>query len=228
MSIYTISRYFKFGDGEKYQSRICINFPGKLGNKNIRTEADIVDADILLLFSKDSMKKAGMSVNFMTDTITFQGQELHLTVTKSSRYISPITRDMHALQVCDTLIHVMLSTKSSSMTKKDMAAKLHCQFAHAPVECVISLLKKAGDPWNNDSDLFSELKTHADNCDTCARYRKAPPQPIVGLPLATRFLECVSFDLKFILSTIIIHFIDQATRLSAAAIKIQKPSLLLS
>ena len=80
-----------------------------------------------------------------------------------------------------------------------------------------SVFKKAGDPWNNDSDLFTELKAHADNCDTCALYREAPPQPVVGLPLATRFLECVSFDLKFIRSKIIIHFIDQATRLSAAA-----------
>ena len=135
---FTPSRYFKFGDGEKYRSRIGINFPGKLGNKNIRIEADI-DADIPLLFSKDSMKKAGMSVNFMTDTITFQGQQLSLTVTKSGHYIFSITREMHALQVCDTLIHVMMSTKSSIMTKKDMAAKLHCKFAHAPVERVISL-----------------------------------------------------------------------------------------
>ena len=86
------SRYFKFGDGEKYQSHICINFPGKLGNKNIRIEADIVDADIPLLFSKDSMKKAGMSVNFMTDTITFQRQELPLTVTKSGQYYSHYSR----------------------------------------------------------------------------------------------------------------------------------------
>ena len=46
------SRYIKFGDGEKYQSRICVNFPGKLGNENIRIEADIVDEDIHYSFQK--------------------------------------------------------------------------------------------------------------------------------------------------------------------------------
>ena len=45
--------------------------------------------------------------------------------------------------------------------------------------------------------------------------RKPPLLPAVGLPLATNFLQCASFDLKFIDSKIIIHFIDQATQLPA-------------
>ena len=31
----------------------------------------------------------------------------------------------------------------------------------------------------------------------CKRYKKVPPRPVVGFPLATMFNECVAMDLKF-------------------------------
>ena len=40
--------------------------------------------------------------------------------------------------------------------------------------------------------------------------QKTPPQPIVGLPLATKFKECVAMDLKFYKGKILLHFIDHS------------------
>ena len=210
-------RFFKFGDGVKYRSIVQVNFPGKIGRKNVRIEADIVDADVPLLFSKDSMKKAGMTVNFMMDNLIFQGQILPLTVSQSGHYILPITEAMQALHDPQTKSNITFSTQSGELSKGDIARKLHRQFAHAPSHRVVRLLKNSGDPWENDKDLHTEVETYTYNCDTCARYRRPPPRPVVGLPLASKFLECVSFDLIFINEKTIIHFIDQATRLSAAS-----------
>ena len=40
--------------------------------------------------------------------------------------------------------------------------------------------------------------------------QKTPPQPIVGLPLATKFKECVAMDLKFYKGKILLHIVDHS------------------
>ena len=82
-------------------------------------------------------------------------------------------------------MRITLSTQSSQLTKKEIANKLHRQFAHASAERIIKLPKKAGGSWNSDTDLHTELQKLSNSCDTCAKYRKPPPRPVLGLPLAT-------------------------------------------
>ena len=170
------NRYFKFGDGKKFKSNIQVNFPGKLGSKNIRIEADVINADIPLLFSKDSMKKAGMCINFKTDTVKFQDQELPLTVTKSGHYVIPVSQSARIIQniARDKYSNVTLTMQSLNLSKNQIATKLHQQFAHAPAERVIKLLKQSGQPWDQDKELHQELQKLSNQCDTCARYRKPP------------------------------------------------------
>ena len=93
--------------------------------------------------------------------------------------------------------------------------KLYCQFAHAPADRLICLVKSAGSLWANDQDLKGQLKSTVTNCQTCKLYKKPPRKPAVGLPLAT-FQETAAMDLKFYPSKTILHMIDHATRLSAA------------
>ena len=58
------------------------------------------------------------------------------------------------------------------------------------------------------------------DCEVCQEYRKAPLRPAVGLPLADKFNEVVCMDLKEYHhnSIWILHFIDAATRYSAAVL----------
>ena len=69
-----------------------LSFPAVIGKFTITIEADIVDADIPLLFSKDSLKKAGMAIDFLYDTAFFLDQCLPLLVTTSGHHILPITK----------------------------------------------------------------------------------------------------------------------------------------
>ena len=64
--------------------------------------------------------------------------------------------------------------------------------------------------------LKEELKKVTEECATCQVYQKAPPKPVVGLPMATKFQETVAMDLKFYENKIILHLIDMCTRLSSA------------
>jgi len=83
---------------------------------------------------------------------------------------------------------------------------------------LICLLNSAGDPWVNDNELKDVIHKISNDCQTCKLYRKTPPRPVVGLPMATKFLECVAMDLKFYNGKILLHLVDHATRLSASTI----------
>ena len=61
------SKRFKFGGGEKMRSKETIEFPSILAGKSIMIRPDVVDSDISLLLSKDSMKKAKIKLDLEND-----------------------------------------------------------------------------------------------------------------------------------------------------------------
>ena len=79
----------------------------------------------------------------------------------------------------------------------------------------MKLVKLAG---KDDPELCSEIEKVSINCKVCQEYRRPPPRPVVGLPMATVFNECVAMDLKWFGNVQLLHLIDHATRLSACAI----------
>ena len=52
--------------------------PAVIGTRLITIEVDVVNTDIPLLFSRNSLKKAGMSIDFEKDTVSFLEQECYL------------------------------------------------------------------------------------------------------------------------------------------------------
>ena len=71
------------------------------------------------------------------------------------------------------------------------------------------MLSLAGDPWQSDEEPKKLIKKVSDECAICKIYRKTPQRPIVGLPMATSFQECIAMDLKFYKGRILLHLIDQ-------------------
>ena len=207
-------RVFKFGDGKRFPSEGIVIFPAVIGNSSIMIEADIVDAEVPLLFSKDSLKKAGMAIDFKFDTVDFLNQCLPLSVTSSGHYILPITKYSLMLNCSSKPVNMVLTAEYSTKSKKEIAWKLHRQFAHAPTERIIKLLKSAKEPWNEDKDLFDALQSVFKECETCNKYQTALPRPVVGLPMASKFKETVAMDIKTYDGKYIL--IDHATRLSTA------------
>ena len=57
------------------------------------------------------------------------------------------------------------------------------------------------------------------SCDTCIRFARGPPRPVVGLSKAKDFNEIISLDLHEINSGLYyFHMIDEFTRYSIAVI----------
>ena len=217
---------FKFGDGNKVCSQHLVKFLSLIGQKEVFIETDVVNKDIPLLLSKTSMKNANTELNFRDDTVTMLDQKVDLNVTRSGHYTISIGRNK---QIIDKLkrnekVNITLLA-SKDMSYKDMAIKLHRQFGHRSAGTIIKLLKAAG---KDDMELKNEIIKITKKCDICKVYKKVSPRPVVGLPIATVFNECVAMDLKKYGDVHLLHLIDHATRLSACSvIRTKSPSVII-
>ena len=95
-----------------------------------------------------------------------------------------------------------------------MAEKLHKQFGHPSFQKLISLVKNAG---VDNRNLEEALEKYSNNCDTCKKFSRPKPRPVVSLPMATKFNETVSMDLKSYRDGYFLVMVDLATRFCAAA-----------
>ena len=55
---------FKLGDGQKIESMKKMKIPARIGSKDVKIETDVVNTNIPLLLSKESMTKANTEINF--------------------------------------------------------------------------------------------------------------------------------------------------------------------
>ena len=191
---------YRFGDGRKITAIENVTFPANIGGENINIQTDVLDSDIPLLFSRSSMKKAGMKINFQNDTISAFGKSIPLVTTSSGHYAIPLTPAKQVInnieRESDSSITLTL-TNVNEKSNQAIALKLHRQFVHPSSDKLIRLINNAGQPWCNNTDLKNEIKNVTENCKTCQVYCKAPPRPVVGLPMAANFQETVAMDLKF-------------------------------
>ena len=216
------SSIYRFGDGEKIQAHQAVKIPAHIGHKALFISVDIIQKDIPLLLSKSFMKQSNMILDFTNDTLSAFGQLIPLTTTMSGHYTLPINKPKQLIMnLSHTTSQITLSLRSK-LSNRDIARKLHRQFAHPSKEKLMELISRAGNPWNSNDELKSEIESITSNCETCQKYKKSPPRPVVGLPMATQFLETVAMDLKFYRGTIILHLIDVCTRLSAAIVVANK------
>ena len=219
---------FRFGDGNKVESSQTVTIPATLGSRDITISTDVIDKDIPLLLSKRAMKDVGMNLNFERDTVTVFGEDIKLRCTTSGHYSLPLTIHCQALDDNKPVSENILSC-TNLVDKPTIALKLHRQFAHPPARRILKLMDLSGDPWQNDEELKEALRVVSETCETCRNFKKPPPRPVVGLPLATTFLECVGMDLKFYLGNILLHCVDHVTRLSMSVrISSKHPHVILT
>ena len=125
----------------------------------------------------------------------------------------------------NNVIHTVLQSASSAMDAKKLAIKLHKQFAHPSSSRLTKLINSAGEPWSSNEALKEAIKHVNSNCEV---FKKPPSRPVVGLPMATRFLECVSMDLKYYRGHLLLHMIDNVTRQSfSGIIRSKKPEVII-
>ena len=209
---------FRFGDGDIVESSEIARIPITLGSNKVFLDMDIVDKDIPLLLSMKSMKKCRAKLDMEHDVVEMFGEKIQLICTTTGHYAVPITSQRNVLNSIENKpnMKVILLSTNPNQDRKNMAKKIHRQFAHPPPERLIKLIDKSD--LANDLELKEQIHKVSQSCDVCLRYKRPPPRPCVGLPLAYTFNECLALDIKFYKGTPILHMIDVCTRFSLSSI----------
>ena len=209
-------KVFKFGGGTRLKSKGEYEIPICLVGKNVTVKTDVVDSDIPLLFSRDTMKKACVKMDLENDTAVIMGKEVALNLTSSGHYCLPVDKTV-TVSVNSVTLQEMTSEK-----RKSTLLKLHRQFAHPPKQRMVALLKDAA-VWEEKYD--DELSEIGQNCEICKVYAKTPPRPVVAMPMAREFNEKLAMDLKLYNGRWILHMIDMWSRYTVSVfISRKKPS----
>ena len=125
------------------------------------------------------------------------GQPVKEETTSGGHYcisLLPEFGDSHSdcsqhLQMSDVVL--LLDSHENEKDCKKESIKLHKQFRHVSYEHLKSSLKSAG---VSDQNTFEMLEQICKECNTCLLFKKPPPCPGVGLPLASDFNETVAMD----------------------------------
>ena len=225
---------FKFGDVNSpvYPSPTRYNLPVTIGTTSGYIWTDIVDCEIPMLLSKDTLKRNEASLDFVNDVLVMNNEHIKLQNTSNGHYCIPVTTKSITLVAevdqpsvnpsCRTdtvLINHKDLISANTNQKRTIAQKLHQQFGH-PVDYE-KLKALCSDAGIHDRELSKAIEEVTESCTTCNRFRKAKLKPVVSLPMANDFNEVLAMDLKFITVAkqhIILHMIDIFTRYSAGAL----------
>ena len=131
-------------------------------------ETHVVEADVLLLLSKEARKKANAFINFENDTISILRETQKLFLTTSGHYALPIGFQ------CGQFLSELGENQATEPVfiteefcdKNKIATKLHTcrQFSHPRAERLINLLKSSG---NTNETLFQAIKELDISCEIC-------------------------------------------------------------
>ena len=114
---------FRFGDGQIQNSIKKVKIPVTLVGKKVFIMTDVVDSGLPLLFSKPSMKKAGVKLDLENDTAIILGKTVKLNCTSSGHYCIPLYDERK-------IEEAMFTFEGNEKELKRKVGKLHHQFGH--------------------------------------------------------------------------------------------------
>ena len=207
--------HFKFGDGKPVTSEIVKVIPINMCGQDMLIKANLVENNVPLLISNQSLKSAKAKINFVQDTIEIDGNTQKLISTSSGHYGIP-------LKGCRNGFKLSLDTEDEQqifLSKKEdpesLALHIHKYFAHASASKLKEFVKNTNH--SKKEDICKALDII--ECDVCKKYKREAPKLKTCLPMADRFNQTVALDLKFLEGNeIILHVIDLLTRFSTAII----------
>ncbi|CAG2196706.1 unnamed protein product [Mytilus edulis] len=193
----TSSRAFKFGDGKVVNSFMRATVPAQIGSINCKIETEIVKADIPLLLSKASLKKAGTVLDLKNDRAIMFNKPVELEFTSSGHYCVNIVKTKPEIKNLPVNVEenvLYITDGMSTAEKRKTLVKVHKQFGHATFNRLSKLLNKAG---MNNANTLELLRSVCENCDICMTNKRPSSKPVCreynenkkGSEFVKKFLE---------------------------------------
>ena len=130
---------FRFGDGKEALAEKTMMIPVFIGNSKYMIESEIVDNEIPLLLSRNSMKTANMILNLKDDTARIGNKVIDLACTNTWHYCLPLTKFL--LRDDIKVYNIILNTSNLEEEKRSKALKRHRQFSQTTKERLIKLVR---------------------------------------------------------------------------------------
>ena len=216
------NRMFKFGGGEKRQSKGVVTFPCHLAGKNLRIRAEVVDADFPLLLGNSMLKEAGAVLHLREEKAVILGSEVKMRETSSGHFSLKIGKpkaDVEYAKVANNsgsekkVLECLLSTTDEELSRADIE-KLHHVFGHVSMKRLRQLIERSKRMTDKVNGYLEDIDK---NCKSCRLHRISKPRPAASLPRSSTFNHVVTMDLKHYEANnykYILYLIDLFSRLT--------------
>lgn len=209
------SRVYKFGGGERRQSRGTVILPCTLDDKlDVAIKVEMIEADLPLLLGNTTLKK-GLAVLHIGDSkLELLGKMLDIKETKSGHY-SVMIKPAQCQNTTMVEDAVCLAMNIVEELDEKEVRKLHHYWGHCRVEKLGTLIERAG---RMTGAVKEHLKNVKETCESCRVNKNRQPKQVVAMPRATRRNQIVTVDLKeWEDGRHILYIIDMFTRFTVGA-----------
>ena len=194
-------------------SRLAV-LPTKLGSVNCTLDLEVITGNLPLLIRVRSMQTAGLIIDLAKGTALVEKTNdlINLKTASSGHLMINLIPDKYNPS------ENLARWSADDVSLKDMT-KLHGQFTHCSSKRLKKLLHDAGCVSQNVDALVDKATS---SCETCEKFGKKPPKPVVGSPLSHAFNGVISLDLHEFRGRddyrYYIHIIDLFSRYIQAAL----------
>ena len=207
------NRSFRFGDGQIVKSFKQVVLPAKIRSAKCSIKTEVVKANIPLLLSKESLKKADTVLDLKNDTAEMFGKPVKLHFNSSGHYCIDISNNGNEEHNVPESIVLLIDASMGENEKKKILIKLHQQFGHYSTNRLKQLLKSA---CINDDCTLKLLDQIVEKYDVCLKHKIPTPRPTVGFPLGNDHNQTIAVDLHELEPNLwYLHIVDEFYRFSA-------------
>lgn len=207
----TSDRKFKFGNSE-FESKRVLKIPCKIGDKKVKIRTEIIEGEVPWLIGRETMVNMGLIMDIEKRKVylrNFNNLEMKCNLDERNHLRLELMK-----QKISTIWIVKDWIQDNLKCRKGLA-KLHLQFGHGSCQKIWNLIensyKNENFFENNKREIKAELQKICDNCNICKKYKRNPPKPVVGFPMASKFNEMVSLDLGEYEGKRFLVMVDMAT-----------------
>ena len=149
-------------------SEQSVIIPDKIGDTVCKVKTEVVQNDIPLFLSKESLKRVNVVLDLKNDKAVLFGNEVKLKKTSSGHYCVTFKNACWSHGADEVLI----IEEAQILKNRKIVEKLHKQFGQSNPEKLKSLLTDAG---NSDPEMSNMVDEFCKKCEVCLKFKKPDP-----------------------------------------------------
>ena len=109
---------FRFGDGPTFTSTRVVTIPVMFGSHRAMLRTHVVDCEIPLLMSRQSLKRAHCQFDFVHDKVFMSGEQVPVKISRTGHYCVPLTNDHKQETIHNVLCLLLLTLMMTKQIKR--------------------------------------------------------------------------------------------------------------